>query len=186
MNDILVLITAVASAIATGLAAFATWRAPRAAAELAEKLRRDSEKAQERSRQKFEVFATLMQNRAAIYAENAVRALNSIDLVFYDSRSVRDAWVELYLAFNNSQVMKSSGHEEKIRQLLTVMAQDIGLGDELRSVDISRVYLPIALQQEQIVRDLDRQQALARLQGNVSPSANTAPQIAQLFPPKPE
>jgi hypothetical protein len=85
MSDAFSLAAAIFSAIATGLAAFATWRAPTAAARLAETLRRDSERAQERQKNKLHVFAMLMQERAAIYSENAVRALNLIDVVFVDS-----------------------------------------------------------------------------------------------------
>lgn len=77
MTDYLTLTTAIFSAIATGLAALATWQAPRAAAKLAEALRRDSEQIHERTKNKLHVFATLMQERGAIYTENAVRAVSS-------------------------------------------------------------------------------------------------------------
>lgn len=46
MSENLTLLIAIFSAIATGFAAFATWYAPKAAAKLAEALRRDSERAQ--------------------------------------------------------------------------------------------------------------------------------------------
>jgi hypothetical protein len=185
MTDILALFAAVASAVATFFVAYASWRAPRAAAELAESLRRAAESINERKRQKFFILATLMQERAAIYTENGVRALNMIDVVFNDSRAVREAWAELYLAFNNQQLMRGPGHDDKLRQLLAAMAEDVGLADQIRTADLSRVYFPEALSQERLIRDLERQQALARLQGNASPSANTAPQVAQLFPPPP-
>src|SRR5450759_5219819 len=99
MTDHLTLLTAIFSAIATGLAAYATWRAPTAAANLAESLRRDAEQQDQRQRQKLSVFATLMQERAQIHSENSVRALNLIDVVFNESREVREAWSELFLAF---------------------------------------------------------------------------------------
>jgi hypothetical protein len=104
MSDAFSLAAAIFSAIATGLAAFATWRAPTAAARLAETLRRDSERAQERQKNKLHVFAMLMQERAAIYSENAVRALNLIDVVFVDSRKVREAWAELFLIFSTNPI----------------------------------------------------------------------------------
>lgn len=69
MTDPFTLAAAAFSAIATALAAFATWSAPRAAAKLAESLRRDAERGQERQRNKLHVFATLMQERAAIYTK---------------------------------------------------------------------------------------------------------------------
>jgi hypothetical protein len=41
----------------------------------------------------------LMKERAQIYSENGIKALNLIDVVFNDSREVREAWSELFLAF---------------------------------------------------------------------------------------
>jgi hypothetical protein len=176
--------SAAASAVATALAAYASWRGPRAAAEMAEKLRRDAEADNERKRQKFWVFATLMQERSAIYTETAVRALNTIDAVFHDVRRVREAWAELYLKVN-SQNMQASGCADELRRLLAAMASDIGLADEFGHADAARIYIPNALAQERLVRDLERQQALARLQGS-SPTANATSQVVALFPPKPE
>ncbi len=95
MTEYLLLIIAIFSAIATGLAAVATWRAPLAAAKLAEALRRNSDRDQERQKNKLHLFTTVMQERAAIYSEAGVRSLNLIDVVFNESRAVRDAWAEL-------------------------------------------------------------------------------------------
>lgn len=185
MIDVLTTITAVASALATGFAAFATWQGPRAAAELAEKLRGGAEIAQERKRQKFWVFATLMQERSAIYSDNAVKALNIIDAVFHDARSVREAWVDLYSGFSSPAVMQSGGINDKITRLLREIAKDIGLGDQLGQADFIRTYTPEALVQERIVRDLERKQALERLQTNTSPAANSEPRSISAFPPPP-
>jgi hypothetical protein len=185
MTDYLTLTTAIFSGIATGLAALAAWQAPRAAAKLAEALRWESEQIQERTKNKLHVFAMLMQERAAIYTENAVRALNLIDVVFYDAREVREAWSELYLTFSLNPM---PGHllEERLRKLLAAMAKDIGVGDGLRTDDCGRVYSPNALVQDRMIRDLQRQQALATLQVQGSPpAANTSP-VSTMWPPKPE
>src|SRR5208282_1748992 len=99
MTDGLSLLAAIFSAVATGLAAFAAWSAPRAAAKLAESLRREGERHDALQRNKLQLLATLMQERAQIYSENGVHALNLIDVVFNDSREVREAWAELFLAF---------------------------------------------------------------------------------------
>jgi hypothetical protein len=184
VTAILATLSALASAVATGFAAYASWRGPRSAAEIAERLRRDAESHNERKRQKFWVFATLMQERSAIYTENAVRALNMIDAVFHDVRPVREAWAELFLKLNSAN-MQSSGCADELRKLLTSIANDIGLANEFGHADAARVYIPNALAQERMVRDLERQQALARLQGS-SPTANTAQQVPAVFPPRPE
>lgn len=185
MTDHLTLLIAIFSAIATGLAAFATWRAPTAAAKLAETLRRDAERHDERQRQKLSVFATLMQERAQIYSDNGVRALNLIDVVFNESRDVREAWSELYLAFHMNPLVQHV-IDERLRKLLGAVAKEIGLSDELRNDDLGRVYYPNVKAQEQLIRDLQRQQLLASLQGQNVPGAGAAIPQNSAWPPKPE
>jgi hypothetical protein len=181
MIDRLTLLTAIFSAIATGFAAFASWRAPTTAAKLAEALRRDAERADERRRQKLNVFATLMQERAQIHFENGVRALNSIDVVFNDSREVREAWSELYLAFEMKPLVPHV-IDERLRKLLAVIAKDVGLTDQLRNDDIGRVYFPQVLQQDQLIKEMQRQQMLKSFR--VGNAAQTTSQN-DLWPPKP-
>jgi hypothetical protein len=124
-----------------------------------------------------------MQERAAIYSENGVGALNLIDVVFYDSREVREAWAELFLTFSLNPI---PAHllDERLRKLLTAMAKDIGLGEGLRTDDLGRVYSPTAVAQDRLIRDMQRQQVLAGLQAQSSPAANTTQ--GTLWPPKPE
>src|SRR5579863_5266156 len=117
MTDDLTLLTAVFSAIATGLAAVATWRAPTSAAKLAESLRREAERHNERQRQKLGVFTSLMQERARVYSDSGVRALNLIDVVFNESREVREAWSELFLAFHMNPLIEHV-IDERLRKLL--------------------------------------------------------------------
>ena len=152
---VLAAFSAFASALATGFAAYASWRGPQNAAEIAERLRRDAEISNERKRQKFLVFATLMQERAAIYTENSVRALNTIDAVFHDVRSVREAWAELYIKLNTPN-LQVSDYNVELRKLLTAMASDVGLAEQFGQADANRVYIPNALAQERMVRDLAR------------------------------
>jgi hypothetical protein len=111
MSDPVGLMAAIFSAIATGFAAYATWQAPRAAAKLAESLRQDSERAQERQKKKVDIFTILMQERGEVYSEGAVKAFNLIDVIFYDCREVREAWAELFQIFgtNPSYSLARSG-----------------------------------------------------------------------------
>jgi hypothetical protein len=185
MTETFTLWTAIFSAIATGLAALATWRAPRAAAQLAESLRRDAESHIERQRQKLQVFGLLMQERSQIYSENSVRALNLIDIVFNESRDVREAWSELYLAFQMKPYLQHVV-DERLRKLLGSIAKDIGLADELRNDDLGRVYVPIVQAQEQFIKDMQRQQILASLQGQNAAEASTPALQSTLWPPKPD
>jgi hypothetical protein len=190
MTDHLTLLIAIFGAIATGLAAIATclaaiatWRAPTAAAKLAESLRRDAEMQDERQRQKLSVFTSLMQERAQISSENSVRALNLIDVVFNESRDVREAWSELLLAFHMNPLVPHV-IDERLRKLLGTIAKDVGLSDDLRNDDLGRVYYPNVMAQEQLIKDLQRQQHLASLQGQGAAGAAGPQNIA--WPPKPE
>ena len=185
MTENLAFLIAIFSAIATAFAAFATWSAPRAAAKLAESLRRDAERHDERQRRKLQVFATLMQERAQIYSENGVRALNLIDIVFNESREVREAWSELFLAFQMKPLLQHVV-DERLRKLLGAIAKDIGLADELRTDDLGRVYFPIVQQQEQFIKDMQRQQILASLQGQNAAGASAPALQNTAWPPKPD
>jgi hypothetical protein len=177
-------VAAVFSAIATGFAALATWSAPRAAARLAESLRREAERHDERQRRKLQVFSTLMQERAQIYSDQGVRALNLIDVVFNESREVREAWAELFLAFHMRPIVQHV-IDERLRKLLGFIAKNIGLSDELRNDDLGRVYFPIVQQQEQFIKDMQRQQILANLQGENAAGAGAASLPNSPWPPKP-
>ena len=184
LTEKLSLVIAALSAVATGFAAFATWLAPRAAARLAEAMRLEANKHEERRRSKLHVFAVLMQERAQIYSDNGVQALNLIDVVFNNSREVRELWSELFLAFEMKPFLQHV-QEERFRKLLAAMAKDIGLSDELRSDDLGRVYFPEVKAQERFIADMQRQQTLANLQGK-SPAAASAPNSQNtLWPPPP-
>lgn len=183
MTDRLALLIAIFSAIATGFAAIATWRAPAAAAKLAESLRRDAERQNERQRQKLKVFASLMQERARVYSDDSIRALNLIDVVFNECRDVREAWSELFLAFQMNPLVEHV-IDERLRKMLAAIAKDIGLSDELRNDDLGRVYYPNAKAQEELIKDLQRQQLLTSLQGRGAASAASPPNSP--WPPKPD
>lgn len=185
MTDPYTLAAAIFSAIATAFAALAAWNAPRAAAKLAETLRRDSERSQERQRNKLHVFASLMQERSAIYSETGVRALNIIDVVFHDCHPVREAWAELFLTFALKPI---PDHllEERLRKLLAAMAADIGLGENLKTDDFGRIYSPTGIVQDRFIRDMQRAQAIASLQNQQAPASNTIHNPQNLWPPKPE
>ena len=63
--------------------------------------------------------------------------------------------------------------------MLIAMADDLGLGNELRNDDFGRVYTPNILAEENRLRDLERKAALARLsQDAAAPTANTASPLA--------
>lgn len=185
MTEKLTLLIAIFSAIATAFAVIATWYAPKAAAKLAESLRRDAERENERQRLKLNVFVTLMQERSQIYSDNGVRALNLIDVVFNESRPVREAWSELFGAFHISPPQQHV-IDERLRRLLSAIADDIGLADQLRNDDLGRVYVPNIQQQERFIKDMQRLQTLAALQGKNPAAADTTTTQTTPWPPKPD
>jgi hypothetical protein len=177
------------SAVATVLAVVATWQGPRSAAKLAEKIRQDTERENDRRRMKLQVFSTLMQERATIASVESVRMLNSIDFVFSDSSNVREAWADLFAIFHGAEGPHPQLREEKLRVLLKEMGADIGLSDTLKVDDIARIYYPNALAQEEELQMLRRQQALLQMRGQGVPQQIPSPSVDQTlvskFPPKP-
>jgi AcrR family transcriptional regulator len=127
---------------------------------------------------RWRILTVLMQERARINSEDGVRALNSIDIVFADSREVREAWAELLLAFN-MQPLVMHVVEERLRRLLAAVAKDVGIADQLRIDDLGRVYYPTSHQQEQQIKDMQRQFILNSLMQKNAAGANS------VFPPKP-
>lgn len=176
------------SAVAAVASAIAAWRAPISAAKLAEIMRREAQDAQEARRIKLNVFGAIMQDRAEIYSEDAVRALNLLDVAFINAPDVRACWSELHQALSGNPVSPPHVIDERIRRLLKAMATDLGLADELRPDDFARVYFPTALLDDRNVRQLERKAALARL--TASPSADAAEggtreATMDKWPPKP-
>ena len=178
------------SAVAAGASAIAAWRGPISAARMAESLRSASEVANDQRRFKLNVFASVMQERAELYSNEGVRSLNSIDIAFYDSPKVREAWSELYQAFQRSESNPIPAHvqDERLRKLLREMSLDLGFSESLRIDDFSRVYLPNALLDEKQVRRLKTSAALAQLTNSNNAANNELefPDLAARWPPKPE
>lgn len=180
-------ITAFLSFLAAAFAAYATWRAPISAAEHGENLRQRGTKEAHSQQLKFYVFSTLMQERAFLATSDAVKALNLIDVVFHDSREVREAWAELFIAFDRSKSIPNHVTEERQRKLLRAMAHDIGMSDNLRLDDFGRVYYPDAIAQEDHVRRLEREIRLRNLLGQSAPTTEKSPAPKNdIWPPEPE
>lgn len=181
-------VAAFLSMVATGFAAYATWKGPQRAAQLAEEMRRQSEEVNERRRMRLALFGTLMQERAFIASPEAVQALNSIDVVFNDAEEVREAWAELLNALGAGT--PEHVREERIRKLLKAMALELGIGAGLRMDDLSRVYYPTGLAEEARLKRAEITRRLAQIDGASSPTANTAPTAVSTtsspFPPRPQ
>lgn len=101
-------------------------------------------KAQQQAEKK-RIFTVLMSKRYDIAAEESVEALNMIDVVFYGSKKVREAWK----AFNDATKLPESPTKnqtitDKHLRLLEVIAEDIRYNN-ICWEDIKRYYYPIGL-----------------------------------------
>jgi hypothetical protein len=175
------------AAIATSRAVAVTRKAPIDAAQLAASL----QDASERRRLKLWVFATIMQNRAFIGETDSVKALNLIDTVFHDVPQVRDAWANFFAALNDERNFPPTGPmpviDERRTTLLASMARELGLVEDFRPDDFTRVYLPQTILSEMQIRNLQRRAALNALSGvpSSTPPAAQPPSPPVVFPPPP-
>lgn len=157
----IIYISTIWAAIATTWAAFSTWRliyvtreAPLSAAKLASQLQDESEK----RRLKMWVFGTIMQNRSMMADIECVKAVNLIDTVYYNDKAVRDAWASLYAQTIENGAKKDSNEigsklwEIKRNDLLSCMAKSLGLDNDFRPDDFLRVYLPLGLSKEMVIK----------------------------------
>ena len=126
---------------------------------------------QKRSRKytlKLKIFETMMSYRYMIHAEESVKAINSIDVVFYEDEKVRKA----LSAFLNETAKKPDFNpqiEDKHLKLLEEMAKAL----KLKSIhwdDIKQSYYPNELaqknQDEEMLRKLQVQNAIETARRN--------------------
>jgi hypothetical protein len=77
-------------------------------------------------------------------SEEAVRALNLIDVVFHDAPRVRELWHE-YFAVLNTEGLGGGQRQKKNLEMITEMAKVLGYGEAITHLDMDRVYYPVAL-----------------------------------------
>jgi hypothetical protein len=94
------------------------------------------------------VFNTLVGTRHGPITDEAVRALNMIDVVFHDSPKVRQYWREYYDMLGNPFLSQPEGFRQrqtKNLEMIGAMAKDLGLEKSITALDVDRVYYPQAL-----------------------------------------
>ena len=133
---------AVATFAAACVAAYVTWKAPERAARLAEELRARNEKAQGRREEKVRLFYILMNHRGRNISDvEPVNALNMINVVFHDSRHVREAYQE-FLKFASGREFADQRFDAYL-EILIQIAKDLGLSATVSRSDIDRGYYPL-------------------------------------------
>jgi len=116
------------------------FRAPVAAAEFAENLRRQAERDNEVRRAKHAVLDSLLANRAKNSSAESVRALNTVAFAFYESRDVRSA-LSGFLDVANG----AANHDARVKcylALIVSILQDLGYSQAITTADVDRGYFP--------------------------------------------
>ncbi|MBI1686850.1 DUF6680 family protein [Caulobacter hibisci] len=159
-------VQAIASALtflAACVAVWASFRAPRLAAQFAEQLRRDSAQSDEQRRLKMMIFTTLLQNRAHISHPDCVTALNLIDLAFIDDREVRDALAHFRAATDDTIRREGDRAAERFLVIIEKISRSLGMSDRITISDIRTPYYPTGLAELHEMQRLEMQDKLTAL-----------------------
>lgn len=139
---------------------------------------------------KMRVFETLMAYRYMITAEESVKALNSVDIIFYKDKAVRQAYRD-FLSEADKKPELNPNIADKHLKLLEMMSKSLKLG-EIYWDDIKHTYYPKGLseklQEETLLRKMQIQNAAVAIEHNEK-QANTPSKdqfnqqmIAQILP----
>lgn len=139
---------------------------------------------------KMRIFETLMAYRYMISSEESVKALNSIDIIFYKDKAVRDAYKD-FLNEANKRPELNPNIEDKHLKLLEMISKVLKL-EEIHWDDIKHTYYPNGLseklQEEIVLRKMQIQNAAAAIErseeGVNTPSGDQFKQqlLAQILP----
>lgn len=105
----------------------------------------------EKQQAKLYLFNTLMATRHTPITEENVRALNMIDVLFFDKPTVRGLWREYFEMLSNSGLDNLEGYktrQTKNLELINEMAKVLGYGQAISHIDVDRVYYPKGLVQQ--------------------------------------
>ncbi len=119
----------------------------------------------EKRQQKFYILSTLLSTRHTPITDENVRALNMIDMVFYNNTKIRELWHEYYDMLANEGLSNPLGHEQrqkKNQDLIFEIAKSLGYGKAITHLDVSRVYYPVGLG-EQLQRSEELANELLRV-----------------------
>lgn len=145
--DWVVALATVFAAVAAGFSAWAAILGPRKVAEEAERIRKRNEARD----LKLRIFGQILSDRPTLSRIETVRNLNVIDVVYRDSRTVRDAWADLHRCLVGSDQTRQ---RELYRALIAAMASDLGLSQLLTTDDLERSYHPRPLWAEENARTI--------------------------------
>jgi hypothetical protein len=137
----------------------------------------------EKRQQRLSIFQTLMATRHATITDENVRALNMIDVVFYNSLGVRRLWRDYLEMLSNEGLNNATGwatRQKKRLELVTEMASVLGYGKAISHLDVDRVYYPVGLgAQNKKVQELLDEFLLVLRQSHSAQSPPTGPTLPE-------
>lgn len=106
------------------------------------KIGRKLNEAQVKDEAKIDLFFTLFSYRGSPVHRNFVDALNRIDIVFYDTPKVLEAWHKLFESLHQTNLVNEEDTWRLLRtELLSQISISLGYKD-LRQYDIEKHYFP--------------------------------------------
>ena len=127
--------------------------------------------------EKRKILSILMSKRYDIISMESVNALNMIDVIFYKSDNVRNAWQEFMRAAELPEAQtKPQIINDKYLRLLEEIAKDIGY-NKINWEDIKHYYIPIglsnSLQEEATLRRVQIDAGLAQINASNAKTGST-------------
>ena len=123
----------------------------------------------EKRKDRMQIFKALMTSRIYGWTPESVNALNVIDIVFANDKSVRAAWKDLNDKYNVSD--PDEQHLKKIQlaqyKLLEAIANSLGYKDKITWETIQNPYMPVGMA-NQIEAQKNMQQAYFDALNNVN------------------
>lgn len=101
----------------------------------------------EKQSEKLQILKTLMTQRILPKSVEYVNALNTIDIIFADSKSVREAYKSLYESYHQKDFDYTKS-QTKLTKLIEAIVADVGYKEKITWDTIQQPYYPIWLDNE--------------------------------------
>ncbi len=139
---------------------------------------------------KFEIFQTLLSYRYDFTNEKCVKALNSIDVIFYKQKDIRESWQNFIIEAESNKEMKKM--DDKFLSILENIAKNLNY-KKINWEKLKMFYHPVGLadkiREENFLRQAQVQEHLNNLkkiekEENIKPDDNIKNQILENLIPK--
>lgn len=142
---------------------------------ISNKIQTDKAKRQE----KIQILKILMTQRFSVRSIDYVNALNLIDVIFIDSKEVRDAYSNLYSVYAYGSKVDNDNENEKINyydkekkaetKLIEAIIKDTGYKDKITWDAIQEPYIP-----QWLFDEIKARTEINNVQSNLASYINTA------------